>query len=1172
MAIILNDNLSIQAPKSADSRYGPYTDTATAISSVTAANRYQGLVVGISGSGSVVEYWWKDGTADAQLVLKVESSTSNTAISAAAFANAAFTTANNALPKTGGIITGALNVASDLTVTGNLTVLGNQTTINTSSIILNDPLLFLANNNYSSDAVDIGIVGHYNDGANAHTGIFRDPNLKEWMFFRGYTPEVTSNNLINIADPSFAYANVYANTFKGNVIASTIYLNGYNTLNYINASFNTANSGASFANGAFVVANSAASFANGAFVTANSGASFANAAFLVANSAASFANGAFGQANSAASFANSAYTRANNSVNTNTGGTVTGTLTVANTFVAFYNPSYTNWLQATGSNTGNAVIFSSVGGDANVSMVLQPQGNGAIDLATSSKGVNISNGGTVTAITRTAVGTLYTSPPTVAISAPTTAGGVQATATALLGNLVVTPAIVSGGTAGTYAVNDVLTLVGGTFVTASTLTVTAVSAGVITAVSVATGGQYSVIPTGTISTTGGGGTGATFTVSSWGVTTTFTIGTAGSGYVEQPTVTFSGGGGSGAAAYASVGASTVFKSLFGTSEFWTAQGKQLTLGQAGLTSTSSASIVNDSFNSTIFSGTAAVVISSGGANPVSIRTFGSSLNQLNVSHTASAVNYMQITGATTNNGPEISAQGSDASVSINYNAKNAGNHNFRQAGGNNFRVSYSVTTPVNFLQATGSLTTVAPTLSSQGSDTNIDINLLTKGTGNTKFQTANGTQLIVADAGAGQNSVNYLQVQGSNTANAIIISSQGADANVSMAHIMKGNGSFDIQTSNGAVVLSNGGTVTALTRSAAGSGYTTNPTPTISAPTTAGGTQATATCTIGVVTATVSAGGSGYVVGEILTVVGGTSTAAAVLTVATISGSAVATVTITTIGTYTASPTNPAATTSNLSGTGATFTLSFGVNSAFTITGAGSGYVEQPTVTFSSGSATAYATVGGGTIIRALGSTGVQSLDFYTPAGISTGIPNFRLRDTNGDSYWQSSNQTQTALLTASGNVNAIAMILANGTGNVTLRTGGGNQYEQLRVSHTASAVNYVQVTGAATGNAPTISAQGSDADIGLQITAKGTLPLYLNTAGAIDVRIQPRGIRSLSVASVTSAVNYGVFTSAIAGASPTLSVAGTDPNIDLTLTPKGTGRVVTTSTVVAGLISGGTF
>jgi hypothetical protein len=45
----------------------------------------------------------------------------------------------------------------------------------------------------------------------------------------------------------------------------------------------------------------------------------------------------------------------------------------------------------------------------------------------------------------------------------------------------------------------------------------------------------------------------------------------------------------------------------------------------------------------------------------------------------------------------------------------------------------------------------------------------------------------------------------------------------------------------------------------------------------------------------------------------------------------------------------------------------------------------------------------------------------------------------------------------------------------------------QFNVLHTASVVNYVQVTGAITGGTPTISAQGSDTNINLTLTPKGT-------------------------------------------------------------------------------------
>ena len=138
---------------------------------------------------------------------------------------------------------------------------------------------------------------------------------------------------------------------------------------------------------------------------------------------------------------------------------------------------------------------------------------------------------------------------------------------------------------------------------------------------------------------------------------------------------------------------------------------------------------------------------------------------------------------------------------------------------------------------------------------------------------------------------------------------------------------------------------------------------------------------------------------------------------------------------------------------------------------------------------------------------------------------------------------------------NAGFTFTSKGTGNVDFYT---NNYGSLalRALHTASAVNYVQVTGAATGSGPIISAQGSDANAGLVVRSKGTGVLFLETQTGSDVRIQPRGVRSFSVNGVSSGVNYGYVTGSVAGSSPIFGSEGTDPNIDLALTPKGTGNV----------------
>lgn len=72
-------------------------------------------------------------------------------------------------------------------------------------------------------------------------------------------------------------------------------------------------------------------------------------------------------------------------------------------------------------------------------------------------------------------------------------------------------AIASGGTG--YAVNDIITLAGGTFTAPAKVKVTSVTSGAVTAVSVYTPGIYSVAPTNPTAqaSTTGSGTGATFT-------------------------------------------------------------------------------------------------------------------------------------------------------------------------------------------------------------------------------------------------------------------------------------------------------------------------------------------------------------------------------------------------------------------------------------------------------------------------------------------------------------------------------------------------------------------------------------------------------------------------------------------------------------------------------------
>ena len=440
-----------------------------------------------------------------------------------------------------------------------------------------------------------------------------------------------------------------------------------------------------------------------------------------------------------------------------------------------------NYIQATGGTTGKAVQFQSLGSDAAVSLAIQSKGTGAIDLAAGSSGVNISNGGTVTAVTRTAAGSAYTSFPSLAISAPTTSGGVQATATpsVMIANAAT---IASGGTG--YALSDVVTLSGGTPVVAATFTVTAVTGGVVTAVSSTNFGTYSVLPSNPVSTTGGTGTGLTLNVT-WAVGTTFTITAAGSGYVEQPTVTFSGGGGSGAAAYATVGSNTTIKSIGNTIQFATPAGVQMQiLDSVSSTPTSIVNINGSTFGIAYVSaagsaGSSTLLLSSKGTSAVDVYTNSTGSRAASFSHTASAVNYVQVTGAATGGAPTISAQGSDGNPNLTINAKGTGAVNI----GNNF---------VNYVRVLGGATGLASSVSAQGTDGNIDLALTPKGTGALVAQASDAGTTINA---RGANAVDWQTLR--------TLSTQVA---AGLASVISGGSGGFVSNSYGAVLggLANG--------------------------------------------------------------------------------------------------------------------------------------------------------------------------------------------------------------------------------------------------------------------------------------------------------------------------------------------------------------------------------
>ena len=87
-------------------------------------------------------------------------------------------------------------VGGNLTVTGDLTVEGTTTTIDTQTLTVEDPLIEVASNNTSTDAVDIGWYGKYApSGTVLYAGLFRDTGDGKFKLFKSLedAPTTTVN-------------------------------------------------------------------------------------------------------------------------------------------------------------------------------------------------------------------------------------------------------------------------------------------------------------------------------------------------------------------------------------------------------------------------------------------------------------------------------------------------------------------------------------------------------------------------------------------------------------------------------------------------------------------------------------------------------------------------------------------------------------------------------------------------------------------------------------------------------------------------------------------------------------------------------------------------------------------------------------------------------------------
>ena len=118
------------------------------------------------------------------------------------------------------IFTG-VTVTGSVVIDGNLFVSGSATQFNTQDLVVQDPIIFLAEGNLG-DLVDIGFTAAYNHGLTPprHTGLIRNNVGGEWTLFSGLSSEILSAVQIPLDNPSVVIDTLNANikgTLTGNV-------------------------------------------------------------------------------------------------------------------------------------------------------------------------------------------------------------------------------------------------------------------------------------------------------------------------------------------------------------------------------------------------------------------------------------------------------------------------------------------------------------------------------------------------------------------------------------------------------------------------------------------------------------------------------------------------------------------------------------------------------------------------------------------------------------------------------------------------------------------------------------------------------------------------------------------------------------------------------------------
>jgi len=138
------------------------------------------------------------------------------------------------------------------------------------------------------------------------------------------------------------------------------------------------------------------------------------------------------------------------------------------------------------------------------------------------------------------------------------------------------------------------------------------------------------------------------------------------------------------------------------------------------------------------------------------------------------------------------------------------------------------------------------------------------------------------------------------------------------------------------------------------------------------------------------------------------------------------------------------------------------------------------------------------------------------------------------------------------------------GNGGVLVEDDNGNAI--IVCGSVASAVNHLKVTNAATTNDVIVEVIGTDTNIGIVLTPKGTGIITALNTKITNIRESVGGALALIITGAASIVNHFEIKPSITTADLELNAVGSDADIGIKITPKGTGKITALNTIITTL------